>query len=207
MSFKVKANFIVVFKIGDNINYNLRILKTLYDGYEKLPDGSNLIKPIVILNTAIIEAILFDFVVNRLKKPYFVDILFVDILNYLKDKDLKKFEHYISQAEKFDLFDMKDSNFYNAMRSLNKKRNRVHIQNEKWDDPHEESIVYDERAKILSEKVLEKVLNTMTVKYPRNEEYRNYVNDFELPWNRHFDPPDTPTDPLSLEEALELGLI
>ncbi len=206
MAFKVKANFIVVFKIGDNINFNLRILKTLYDGYKNLPDGSNLIKSIVILNTAITEAILYDFVVNRLKRPYSVDILFVDILNYLKDKDLKKFEHYITQAEKFDLFDMKDTNFYNAIRSLNKKRNRIHIQNEKWEDPHEESMVFDEKAKILSEKVLEKVLNTMTQKYPRNKDYHNYVSDFELPWDRHF-AAVIPDDQLTLEEARDLGII
>ena len=56
MSFSVKANFIDVFKIGDNINYNLEVLKILYDGYSKLPEGNKLIKPIVIINTAIAEA-------------------------------------------------------------------------------------------------------------------------------------------------------
>ncbi len=206
MSFKIKANFIVVFKIGDNINFNLRILKTLYDGYNNLPDGRNLIKPIVILNTAVTEAVLYDFVVNRLKRPYSVDVLFIDIFNFLKDKDLRKFEHYITQAEKFDLFDLKDTNFYNALRSLNKKRNRVHIQNDRWEKPYEEYKIFDEKAKILSEKVLEKVVNTMTLKYPRNEEYHDYVNDFELPWNRHFDSV-TPSDSLTLEEAQDLGVI
>lgn len=201
MSFKVKANFIVVFKIGDNINYNLRILKTLYEGYKNLLDGKNLIKPIIIINTSITEAILYDFVVNRLKRPYSVDVVSLDILDSLKDKDLRKFEHYITQAENFDLFELKDTNFYNALRSLSKKRNRIHIQNEKFEKPYEECDVFNEKAKILSEKVLEKILNTMTSKYPRNEEYHKYVNDFELPWDRHFNTPLLQKERLTLEEA------
>jgi len=186
MSFSVKANFIDVFKIGDNINYNLGILKTLYDTYNTLPDGKKLIKPIILINTAIVEAILYDLVVNKLKKPYSSEIIFFDIFRILKDKDLKKFEHYITQAEKFDLFNLKDTNFYNAIRSLNKKRNRIHIQNDKWEKPYNEYEVFNEKAKILSEKVLEKVLNTMTTKYKRREEYHKYIKDFELPWDRHF---------------------
>jgi len=54
MSFIVKANFIDIFKIGDNINYNLKILKRLYDAYGKEEQDKNLlIKPIVIINTSI----------------------------------------------------------------------------------------------------------------------------------------------------------
>ncbi|MBU6370821.1 hypothetical protein KGQ74_01955, partial [Patescibacteria group bacterium] len=129
MTFSVQANFLDVFKIGDNINYNLEILKILYKAYEELPNGENLIKPIVVLNTAITEAILYDFVVNRLKRPYRSEILSMDIFRGLQNTELKKFEHYITQAEKHDLFDLKDTDFYDAIRSLSKKRNRIHIQN------------------------------------------------------------------------------
>lgn len=186
MSFYVKANFIDSFKIGDNINYNLKILKVLYEGYYNLSNGRKLIKPIVILNTAISEAILFDFVVNRLKRPFRTEILFVDISNILKDTNLKKFEHYIIQAEKYDLFDLKDTNFYDALRSLGRKRNRIHIQNDKHEEPYDEYIIFDEKLKILSEKVLEKILDTMSRKYPRRKEYHGFIDDFELPWDKHF---------------------
>lgn len=201
MAFYVKANFIDAFKIGDNINYNLEILKVLYEGYSNLSNGEKLIKPIVILNTAISEAILFDFVVNRLKRPFRTEILFTNISDILKDTDLKKFEHYITQAEKYDLFELKDTNFYNALRSLGKKRNRIHIQNDKWEEPHDEYIIFDEKLKILSEKVLEKILNTMMTKYPRRKEYHGFVNDFELPWDRHF--PDSSS--LRIEEAKDIS--
>ena len=81
---------------------------------------------------------------------------------------------------------MKETDFYKAMHSLRKKRNRVHIQNQKRDGSIDEILVFDEKAKILSEKVLEKTINTMIIKYPRREEYHGYVKDFELPWEKHF---------------------
>jgi hypothetical protein len=186
MPFSIKANFIDVFKIGDNINFNLEILKVLYSGYETLIDGKKLTKPIIIINTSIAEAVLHDFIVNRIKKANKTEKLFSEILDVLKSKKLDKFEHYIVQAEKYDFFDLKDTNFYNAMHSLRKKRNRIHIQNYKWEKPYDENQIFDEKSKILSEKVLEKILNTMVTKYPRREEYHDFVKDFELPWNRHF---------------------
>lgn len=206
MSFSVKANFIDSFKIGDNINYNLEILRCLYKGYEKIENGKALIKPIVIINTSITEALLYDFIVNRLKRPNKTEIISSAILAALKNKDLHKFEHYISQAEKYDLFDLKDTNFYGAMRNLAKKRNRVHIQNDKGEEPRDEKDVFNEKAKILSEKVLEKVLDTLNTRYPRREEYHKYVNDFELPWNRNFIV-SVEENELTLEEARELGIM
>ncbi len=187
MAFLIKANFIDVFKIGDNINYNLRILKSLYGVYTTNGLEKNLlIKPIVIINTSIAEAILYDFIENRIRKANRTEPLFTEFLAILSQKKLDKFEHYIAQARKYDFFDQKDTNFYEAMDSLRKKRNRIHVQNSKNDEPRDEYELFDERSKILSEKVLEKILNTMASKYPRREEYYGYVGDFELPWNKHF---------------------
>ncbi len=181
MSFSKPANFIDVFKIGDNINFNLRILRVLYEIYESSPAGSLLIKPIVILNTSITEAILFDFIENRIKKANKTEKLFEYLIETLLKKKIDKFEHYIAQAKKYDFFEMKDTNFYEAMDSLRKKRNRIHIQNTKQEKPVDESEVFDSKVKILSEKVLEKIINTLVLKYPRRTEYHGYVSDFKLP--------------------------
>lgn len=186
MPFTVKANFIDVFKIGDNINYNLKILKCLYDVYAKEEYKDLLIKPIVIINTSIAEALLYDFIENRIKRPNRSEILFPELLEIFKIKKFDKFEHYITQARKYDFFKQKDANLYEAMDSLRKKRNRIHIQNNKHEDPRDEKDLFNEEAKILSEKVIEKILNTMVNKYARREEYHGYVKDFELPWDKHF---------------------
>lgn len=186
MAFYIKANFIDVFKIGDNINYNLSVLKVLYEGYEKLPNSKKLIKPILIINTSIAEALLHDFINNRIVRANRTERIFEEILDTLRITKLDKFYHYITQAEKYDFFDMKDTGFYNAMHSLRKKRNRIHIQNIPWNKPDDEFEIFDEKSKILSEKVVEKILNTLVSKYPRREEYHGFVNDFELPWDKHF---------------------
>jgi len=208
MAFSKPANFIDIFKIGDNINFNLSILKVLYGAYNTLPDGKFLIKPIVVINTSITEAILYDFIENRIKKANYTEKLFEEIVDVLLSKKIDKFAQYIAQAEKYDFFDMKNTNFYNAMHSLRKKRNRIHIQSHDWKNPGEveEKNIFDEKTKILSEKVLEKTINTMILKYPRREEY-HYVKDFELPWDKHFSDPDIVESALSLEEAQELGII
>lgn len=187
MSFVKPSNFIDVFKIGDNINYNLKILKSLYKSYDESPEGGILIKPIVIINTSIVEAILFDLIENKIRRPYYLERIFPEVREALVDKKLDKFEHYITQAKKYDFFSMGDTNFYEAMHSLRKKRNRIHIQNQKHEEPHNEEDIFNERLKILSEKVLEKTINTMISKYQRPVQYHRYVDDFELPWDKHFD--------------------
>lgn len=187
MSFTVTvpATFIDVFKIGDNINYNLSIQKVLYKHYEDSTDGYKLIKPIVVINASISEAVLYDFIENRIKYANQTERLFESISAILKTKKLDNFEHFIAQAKKYDFFELGDTDFYKAMHELRKIRNRIHIQNSKWEEPHNESEVFTERSKLLSEKVLEKILNTMVDKYSRREEYHGYVNSFELPWDRH----------------------
>ncbi|MEI6400134.1 MAG: hypothetical protein WCO58_01265 [bacterium] len=189
MSFFKSANFIDIYKIGDNINYSLSILKVLYKAYNNSPEESRLlVKPIVIINISITEAILYDFIENRIRKANRTEKILEDILDTLLSKKLDKFEHYITQAEKYDLFDAKDTNFYEAMHSLRRKRNRIHIQGHDWKIKEEvnEYAVFNEKTKITSEKVLEKTINTMISKYPRREEYASYVKDFELPWEKHF---------------------
>ncbi|MFA7702523.1 MAG: hypothetical protein WCX80_03655 [Patescibacteria group bacterium] len=108
MAFLIKANFIDVFKIGDNINYNLRILKSLYGVYTTNGLEKNLlIKPIVIINTSIAEAILYDFIENRIRKENRTEPLFTEFLAILSQKKLDKFEHYIAQARKYDFLTKK----------------------------------------------------------------------------------------------------
>jgi hypothetical protein len=59
----INSSFIGNFKLGDNICFNLKVLKTLYDyraagtAQQKL----HLQKPLIVLNTSIIEAVLCDF--------------------------------------------------------------------------------------------------------------------------------------------------
>lgn len=184
--FKITANFIDVFKIGDNINYNLDILRVLYEGFNSLNDGYLLIKPIVITNVSITEALLYDFIENRIRKANKSETLFKEAMAELQTKKLDKFEHYIVQAEKYDFFNLGDTKFYKAMHHLRETRNRVHIHNSNFDKPYDESDIFNKKLMILSERVLEKTLITLSSKYLRRAEYHGFVKDFELPWERQF---------------------
>jgi hypothetical protein len=71
------------------------------------------------------------------------------------------------------------------MDNLRKLRNRIHIQNTRYDFEPDEAQAFNEERKVLAEKVLEKTLKTMTEKYPRDERY-SYVDGFLLPWTEHY---------------------
>lgn len=186
--FVISSNFIGEFKLGDNINYNLRTLTLLYQQYSitNLPDKRFLIKPIVIINTSIIEAVLCDFLEIKIKTFTIEGVCGIsqEILNYLRSKKIDKFELYITQSKKHNFFDLNSLVFYDKLQDLRKIRNRIHIQNTKKHLPLDEYDVFTEQVKELSEKVLEKVMKTMNKKYSRGSS--QYVQEFKLPWDEYF---------------------
>jgi hypothetical protein len=186
--FSIHPAFIWNFKTGDNIVYNLSILAALYEQYESLSADPLkqhlLIKPIVIINVSITEALLHDFL-HRVKGSIREGVanLSREVISAIRGKQFDQFEHYIAQARKHDLFDSKSKNLYETMDSLRKKRNRIHIQNTLRYDPIYECNAFAEKDKIGSEKVLEKLLYILSEKYPRG---MCSVEEFHLPWERHF---------------------
>lgn len=181
----IQANFVSTFKTGDNIKHNLAILGELYASYDK-SEYDYLLKPIIVTNASIIEAVLHDFH-SRIKRNFFegVPSLTQDVIDYVRSKKIDEFEKYINQAQKHDFFDQSHSNFYRKLHTLREIRNRVHIQNAKNHKPKNERDVFTESAKVLSEKLLEKTLRTMNEKHPRVG-VSNYVGEFVLPWEPYF---------------------
>jgi hypothetical protein len=186
--FTVRANFICIFKTGDNINYNLKILASLYRCFERADQYEKklLCKPIILLISSVTEAVLHDFHLRmRANTVEGVVNLGKSILQYVQGKKIDQLETYIASARKHDLFDMPNSDFYEDLNLLRRLRNRVHIQNIERDLEEDEGSVFTEARKIISEKTLEKVMKTMSSKYPRPASVADFVNDFELPWNEH----------------------
>src|SRR5689334_17407863 len=130
----IKSNFMGNFKLGDNICFNLAILKTLYDlrAAGTAVQKRHLQKPITVMNVSIIEAVLYDL---HLRVKTFtsegVANLQATVIEYIRGKKIDELERYIASAKKHDLFDQGDSGFYEALDDLRKIRNRVHIQNTK----------------------------------------------------------------------------
>ena len=61
---KITSDFIAIYKLGDNINYNLKSLRVLVAAAKNAEpeDKDAFIKPITILIASITEAVLYDFI-------------------------------------------------------------------------------------------------------------------------------------------------
>ncbi len=153
----INSGFIGIYKIGDNINTNLSMLRELY----KLDTVHNPIfnKVKIVTIASIIEAILFDFFFRA--KNFTIEGIKnipTEILNYFKLKKISKFESYIRSAEKHGLFDPCGIETYENLHDLRKLRNRVHIQNEKKHFEHNELAAFSHRRKSLAENTLKKIM-------------------------------------------------
>lgn len=181
------SRFIGSFKLGDNINYNLRILSLLYATYSRVDDGRKrlLCKPIIILNTSIIEAVLHDFVACRIRSytREGVNSLLHSIVGAVRGKQIDEFEKYIACARKHDLLKVQDDLFYDKLDFLRKLRNRVHIQNTKGHFEFDDGDAFTEDRKLISEECLKKVLQQMEKYHLRDESIGNHVDVFVLPWD------------------------
>lgn len=187
MTFCIESNFFCIFKTGDNIVYNLRTINYLYEIYERGNDEQKklLVKPIVILLAAIVEAILYDFHLRiRANRHEGITNLHDDVIAYIRGKNIDEFEKYIASARKHNLFDRQSESFYKKLDELRLVRNRIHIQNKKFLEPRDENLVFREEAKVLAEKCIEVVTGVMNKKYGRP--MQTYVDQLSFPWDEHF---------------------
>lgn len=180
------SSFIGSFKLGDNINYNLSVLKRLYEYYESSSrDKKHLLhKPIIIMISSIIEAILYDFYKRaKLHTREGIANIKIEILTHIRsEKGLSKFGRYIETAKRHDLFSDMGSNFYKDLTELSKIRNRVHIQNDKKEFEPDDQQAFNSTRKRLAERTLESVMRIMAERHSRGEGIRGHVADFHLPW-------------------------
>lgn len=180
------------FKVGDNIKHNVQEVFFLYkikkENCSNTKEKQFLNKHISIILVAIIEAILYDFVVRLSDATN----QFPLIIDDKKRKDIKKYiseqkvsyeskklgskmlrvkNYSLSQIlkllQKFELLEPKDSPVYNTLEEATHFRNRIHIYN--WFNNFETDEKYvftDKRLEIL-EKLVVYVLTTMEAKYSR----------------------------------------
>lgn len=187
--FNVDSGFIGDFKIGDNINYNLAVLKALYD-CQKIkcsPNPDLLCKPITITITSIIEALLHD-LIYRIQQytQEGVKAVATKVLSDVRSKKLDKLETYIAAMKKHDLLAASGTDLYEKLNELRTARNRIHIQNVKQQLDRDEENVFTQDRQIEAEQVLEKIVKHVSDKHTRPAHAKGFVNTFEIPWDEHF---------------------
>ncbi|MBV2121695.1 MAG: hypothetical protein KUF74_09590 [Candidatus Thiodiazotropha sp. (ex Ctena orbiculata)] len=187
--FTVNAGFIGDFKLGDNINHNLKVLAYLYQRQDDPGDADAwlLRKPAIILIGSICEAILHDLHMRmNLYTVEGVKGITATVLSYVRGKKIDKFETYIASAKKHSLLGASSESIYSELEQLRKLRNRVHIQNEKKHFEDNDSQAFSAARQVSAEEALEKLIKTVSSNHPRPAHAAGHVNDFNLPWGEHF---------------------
>ncbi len=193
MAFSVPATFFSDFRIYRNVKYNLNALEELYVAYNKEDYYRKLflLKPIIVIEVSIIEALLYDFLLRvRRNTIEGVEGLDEDIVQMIRTSDynLSQLGALISIAEQSDLFNEPDSKFYSRLVELSHLRNRVHIQNIWRNEPLVEREAFTDRRKVSAERCLEKVVVTLSQKYPRPSHVRAYLTaNLSFPWDKHLE--------------------
>lgn len=178
------------FKLGDNIVFNLAILKKLYAISEIDTQAKFYFRKLQIITiVSIIEAVLYDFHLRARTYTFEgVQNLTQGVLDTIRSKQIDKFEKLIASCKKHKIFDSYGEQFYSDLDNLRKLRNRVHIQNEKNDFEPDDSSAFLQSRLLNAEECLEKVCRLMLLNHPRSTNYEA-VNEFEFPWNAHYPVP------------------
>jgi hypothetical protein len=189
--FKVSNTFIGNFKIGDNIHYNLDVLRALYSSRALLPVGqkSFLEKPITVILVSICEALIYDFIGrSKLFIREGIDGLSGEDLEKLRNRNSYNMDKKIKLIEELDLLQASEPRVYEYLRKLVSLRNRIHIQNENQNLEIDERDAFTLPRRVEAEKMLELLMKRLGALYPRplHIVMSQYVDDFELPWTAHF---------------------
>ena len=180
MTVTIDTSFIGTYKIGDNLVYTAKVLQRLY-----LDDSALLIKPKIIQNASLVEAVLYDFFrrIRRHTKEFkYLDSNTRANIRRTKLKNVKDFKSYINKFRHYHLLG-KCPDLYESLHTLRELRNRIHVQN------GYDGETFTKYKLILSEKCTEYVLRYLSTEYPRG---RKYVQDINLPWCAHFNDDLTP---------------
>jgi hypothetical protein len=154
----VKNTFIAKFKIGDNIHYNLDILKVLYSSINLVNEEQkrHLEKPITVILVSICEAIIYDFI-ERSKSfsREGVNGLSDKTLSDLKDRNTHNFDKKIKLFKELNLLQTSEANVYEYLKNLSLLRNRVHIQNEHGNFELDDADAFTRERRLAAEVMLE----------------------------------------------------
>lgn len=179
----VDTCFIGVFKIGDNLRYNARIVRDLYLASAHL-NTTTLYKPKIVFNVALIEGAFYDFVRRvrtHTREFQYLDDATREKIRQLNLNKMNGFQKYIRKFEEWQI--ISPDEIYQQLTELNKLRNRVHIQNENGAFEPDDARAFTLNRLVQSERCAEYCLKYLAKHYPRSNDF---IGGIELPWRSHF---------------------
>lgn len=177
------AIFFWDFKRMDNVNYNFQIIEELFKIKINNNENTQLNKPIILILTAIIECILYDFVrrVTEHRKEL-IQGLDEEIIDDTRNKICDQFEPLIAHAKKHNLLQDDQGKIYQDLDFIRKLRNRIHIQNRQNQLDRDEYKIWTDTNVVMASEALEKICDTLCNIYPRPNRELISMIDFPRPW-------------------------
>lgn len=174
------------FKRMDNANYNFEIIALLYEAKKRSNGDTRFNKPIITLIMAIIECILYDFLI-RIKTYHwdsFPNIKDDEVSYFRGTKETDELRALIPQIEEMNLLRaIPGENIYADLEQLRIIRNRIHIQNRHNTLNADEYKVFTDSALRKAERCLEKVCEVLCNVYPRWKKQPLPMSEFPRPWS------------------------
>ena len=182
--------FVWDFKHGNNIVYNIEVLKSLYESRENLANPNILNKPITIQIVAILEATLIDFLtridqatthlpgeiaretldalkeeIEKDKKPHAIETELGEHI-YMRRK-MYHLSQIIKMLKKHEIFGDQNDEIYDRLSHFADMRNRIHIENYYGNLEGREQRVFTPARLAELEKTLDALWKKMTTDYKR----------------------------------------
>ncbi len=179
------SQFFWDFKKMDNVNYNFEIVELLYRGKEQNNNDKHFNKPILIIIVAIIECMLYDFVVRiqTHRSDTIPNLASAIILFFRNAKETDELKILIPRLQQQNLLRAGPTDtLYADLEELRRLRNRVHIQNKFYLLDKDEYNVYTDEKLKLAEVVFERVCEVLCNVYPRWSKQPLPMSDFPRPW-------------------------
>jgi len=173
------------FKRMDNVNYNFAIIELLYKAKKINGNDTRFNKPIIILIMAIIECVLYDFLIriNQHRIDSLPNITETLVSFFRNSKETDELKIIIPQIKSQNLLKVNSSDtIYSDLEHLRKVRNRLHIQNKYAVLDRDEFMVFTDFELIRAQDCLEKIFSVLCNDHPRWGKPPIPMSEFPRPW-------------------------
>ena len=177
MSHTISANFFSDYKMGDNIKYNLSVLKALYQNEDVV-----LVKPKIVIQVSLIEACLYDFIYRIRTQTTEFQYLEASIREKIRGRSENKIYdlQVMIKLCKQKLIMQQNDAFWDTFDELRKLRNRTHIQNRHNNWPPDEQYGFTTENLNKAETAVDDFFEWMQDEYPRPGHIQTF--DLKFPW-------------------------
>ena len=175
---EMQCDIFGIFKVGDNVRYNLDVLSALVQKNE----AAEFSKPVVIQIASILEAACQQifYRARNFNREGVPQIAEKDRLE-IAIKQIDRFNVIIDNLRKYGLLNGLGAEVYDDLHKLRRLRNKIHIQSVWPGGPRDEDELFDEDIMLWTLDLNYKVLEYLAQTYPRPAHIAGQVGPLMVP--------------------------